>query len=216
MPKGPYYAPGRYWGKIVDHSLEKTKTGKPQIIVRFAVIGAVDPANPEGNLISTGNPQERTVYRVITEATKPYVEADLERLGFDGDRLSQLCLTNPDHVDLRGRELAFFCQHEADQNGTMRERWSLAFDNKREIRPLEAKELRQLDAMFGKALKKKTPVPTTRQTPPKQQPQLSENGNPAAAFATTQKENDAADAVDVANAALQEAASGPPADDIPF
>jgi len=215
MPKGPYYAPGRYWGKIVDHSLEKTKTGKPQIIVRFAVIGAVDPANPEGNLISTGNPQERTVYRVITEATKPYVEADLERLGFDGDRLSQLCLTNPDHVDLRGRELAFFCQHEADQNGTMRERWSLAFDKKREIRPLEAKELRQLDAMFGKALKK-TPVPTTRQTPPKQQPQLSENGNPAAAFATTQKENDAADAVDVANAALQEAASGPPADDIPF
>ena len=215
MPKGPYYAPGRYWGKIVDHSLEKTKTGKPQIIVRFAVIGAVDPANPEGNLISTGNPQERTVYRVITEATKPYVEADLERLGFDGDRLSQLCLTNPDHVDLRGRELAFFCQHEADQNDTMRERWSLAFDKKREIRPLEAKELRQLDAMFGKALKK-TPVPTTRQTPPKQQPQLSENGNPAAAFATTQKENDAADAVDVANAALQEAASGPPADDIPF
>ena len=215
MPKGPYYAPGRYWGKIVDHSLEKTKTGKPQIIVRFAVIGAVDPANPEGNLISTGNPQERTVYRVITEATKPYVEADLERLGFDGDRLSQLCLTNPDHVDLRGRELAFFCQHEADQNGTMRERWSLAFDNKREIRPLEAKELRQLDAMFGKALKK-TPVPTTRQTPPKQQPQLPENGNPMAAFATTQEENDAADAVDVANAALQEAASGPPADDIPF
>jgi hypothetical protein len=151
MPSyAPHYQPGRYWGKIIDHAVGQTKNGHPQIVIRFAVIGGVNPADPEGELINVGVSQERTMYRVITDKTVPYVQEDMKRLGLEGSP-RQLDLNEDCAVDIRGKELAFFCKHEPTQdNSGLREVWSLAMERK-PIERLDAKGLRALDAMFGKA-----------------------------------------------------------------
>ena len=168
MPSAPFYTPGRYWGQIVDHGLAKTKTGKPQIVIRFVVMGAVNPLDPLGNILPVAQSYERSVYRVITANTEEWVLQDLEKLGFTGDRMSQLDLTNGDACDLRGKELAFSCKHEADLNNVLRERWSIANDKvPLSAKPLDPKELRQLDAMFGRSLKSaKKAAPATPTSPP--------------------------------------------------
>lgn len=180
MPSyAPHYQPGRYWGKITDHAISATKTnGYPQIVIRFAVIGAVNPADPEGELINVGASQERTMYRVITDKTKPYVEEDMARLGLQGSP-RQLDLNEDCAVDLRGKELAFFCKHEPNQdNSGLREVWSLAMERK-PLERLDPKGLRALDAMFGKA----KPPKTEAEKPPRKEvgPGVSNSQRAAAA-----------------------------------
>lgn len=150
------FAPGRYWGKVINQQLGKTSTDKPQIVISFAVLGKVDPADPEGALLPCPA-GDRTVFRVITDKTAEWAAQDLEKLGFTGARFSDVDLNSSAACDMRGNEAAFSCIHSEypEGSGDLREKWSVASDGGSfEATPLEPKEARQLDAMFGKYLKK--------------------------------------------------------------
>ena len=154
MPHGPYYAAGRYWGKVVNQQLGESSTGKPQIVITFQVLGRVNAADPEGELLPCGENYERSVFRSITDKTIDWIMRDLEKLGFTGTSFKQLDLGSPNAYDLRGHELAFSCQHGTNQEGKPREEWSVSGEgNSVVVKPLEPKAVRDLDNLFGRQLK---------------------------------------------------------------
>ena len=159
----PFYEPGRYWGKITRQKLGQASTGTPQLVLSFTVLGKVDPADPDGNLLPVMQQYERTIFRSITEKTIEWVGQDLETLGFTGGSYRQFDEDDPECCDLRGNELAFSCNHEAHyKTGEPCEKWSIASDGSGlEVKPLDDQAIRKLDAMFGKQLKKKPATSAT-------------------------------------------------------
>lgn len=212
MGRGPYYDPGRYWGKVTNQQLGQTSTGKPQIVISFTVLGKVNPADPEGELLPCGANYERSVFRVITDKTAEWASQDLAKLGFTGERFSDVNLSSTTACDMRGNEAAFYCVHD-EHEGKVREKWQVASDGGGlEVKPLDAKESRQLDAMFGKFLKKNgksAATPATKKAPLVGGPLTTE----ARSVLSGAKVNTDSNAD--ANAAFQDAAAES-SDDIPF
>lgn len=163
---GPVYKDkGVYWGKVIQHHLTKSKNGHPQFVLQFTIIGEVDPANPGGALLYCPV-ADRTVYMVLmnNEASIEINRSQLEILGYEGDRPSRLEMDATDGFNFVGNELAFYCKHDVWEGKTS-ERWSISTGKKPlEIAPLDAKDLRALDNLFGRSLKiTKTKQPTKPQ-----------------------------------------------------
>ena len=150
----PFYDVGRYACKVVDQGLGKTGTGKPQFALQFQVLGLVDPADPK-TYIPAAAQYNRTYYRTITEKTVPYFIEDLNALGFHGDSFRDLDPKTEGYHDFRGMDIDMWCKHETTQDGSgQRESWGVARQGgSLEVKPLEAKEVRDLDNLFGKHLK---------------------------------------------------------------
>jgi hypothetical protein len=142
---------------MTNQQFGKSRAGNPQIVFSFLIVGEVDQADPEGDLLSCSQ-YERSIFRTITEKTIEYVLEDLAALGFTGTSYQQLSLDHPQCVDLRGTEIALFCNHEEDNReehaGEIRERWSIArASSGPKVDTLDNSDARKLDAMFGKQLK---------------------------------------------------------------
>ena len=184
MPSAPYYKPGRYWGRITNQQLGESSTKNPQVVITFQVLGMVNLEDPDGALLPCGEHYDRSVFRSVTDKTVEWVVQDMEKLGFSGDSFAKIDLNSPGCCDLRGTEAAFTCQHEPHyQTGVPHERWSVAGDGAGlEVKPLDSKALRQLDAMFGKYLKKGTkpaaPVKAAETPPVKRQTVAKEPEHP--------------------------------------
>lgn len=148
------FSPGQYLGRLKRQKLGETKTGKPQIVLSFDILGPVDETT-EAGYVPYDETYERTVFRVITEKTVEYVEKDLEFLGVELSSWSEIDEDNDPCADIRGHDYKLRCKVE-QYNDKDVERWELALiAGQLEVKPLEAKAVRQLDAMFGSALKKK-------------------------------------------------------------
>jgi|SRR5580700_1124429 hypothetical protein len=161
MGSSTYYAPGRYWGHVTANALGKNKKDNPQLVIRFEVRGGIDPQDPDGALLNTGEIYERTMYRVITDKTVDWVKKDLQALGFEGQGFADIT----DNC-FAGKDLVFECKHE-DYEGSTNERWQIAHGSGAlEVKPLEPAEIRKLDALFGSALKKDKPKPAGRAVRP--------------------------------------------------
>lgn len=154
-----------YWGKVTSNKMGKAKTGTPQFILQFEIVGKMDPTNPEGDLLYCPV-AERTVFRAITDKTIKWVLQDLEKLGFTGDSFRLLDMDEPGGFNFIGTELAFYCEHKAGQDGKLHEQWGISSGKKpMEVTPMDAKEIRALDNLFGRSLKgltKKEPKPDAK------------------------------------------------------
>lgn len=149
------YEVGRYWGKIIDQKLGESSGGHPQWEIRFLVLGKVNPANPDGDLIACPE-LERTFYRIINENTIEFVLKDCETLDWPLTQPSkQIPTDSPDCIDIRGKELAFYCKVGQNQQGVSREEWSLAMAGGPATKPLEQPKQSALDRMFGAAVRAK-------------------------------------------------------------
>lgn len=156
---GPFYAPGRYICEMTDQGLSTASTGTPQIVWRFLVLETDRREQVPAQY-------ERTIYRAVTERTMPYVLDDLRTLGFRGDSFKELDPNNPDHQSFKGVQFVAFCNHEEGQDGKTREKWGIVNEGSFEIKPMESKKVRELDALFGKELKKlKADTATTERRP---------------------------------------------------
>ena len=156
-----FYDQGRYWGKITRQRLGESSNGNPQLILSFTVLGKINPADPQGELLAVTQQYERTVFRTITDKTIDWVLKDLETIGFTGGSYGQFDENASDCCDVRGKELEFSCNHKAHyKTGEPVEEWSIASDSPgMEVEPLDNQAVRKLDAMFGKQLKKKSAEP---------------------------------------------------------
>jgi hypothetical protein len=149
-----FYQPGRYCGRITRQQLGETKNGNAQLVLSFTVFGKVDPKNPTGDLLEVEAEYEKTIWRVITAKTIDFVKEDLAALGYDRDNFADFDERTPNFFDLREKEIEVRCDHELDQNKKSRERWSIArANNGPPVKPLDDKDIRKLDALYGKALK---------------------------------------------------------------
>ena len=155
MARGPAYEVGRYYGRVTRQAMGETSNGNAQFVLSFLILGKVNLADPGGELLAC--PQgERSIYRAITENTIDFVMDDLRALGYTKPSFKYLDPETPGFVDFTGKELEFFCSHEADnrdgRSGELREKWGIA-RAKSQVKPLDAKKARGLDALFGKQLK---------------------------------------------------------------
>lgn len=154
MASKPFYEEGLHVAKVVSQGITKASTGNFQFFLRVKVLGMADPGDDQ-NYIPHRTQYERTIYRAITDKTVEYLVQDLEVLGFEGESFSELDPSHPQHQSFVGKQFDVTCTHEDDTKGGVREKWSVArgmFGSK-PIEPLQARELRQLDSLFGKALK---------------------------------------------------------------
>ena len=101
---------------------------------------------------------ERTIYMVITEKTAQFIVENLHKLGYRAESFGPLDPSHAAHQSFVGQQFDAYCKHEPDQSGNIRERWQISRGSATvEIKPLEAKDVRKLDMLFGKTLKAGSP-----------------------------------------------------------
>jgi hypothetical protein len=154
---------------VVDQGFNKAKTGNYQFLLCVKVLGTPDADNPE-NYIEAAQQYERTIYRPITEKSVEYVKDDLDKLGFTGTSFSQLDPSNPKAQLFTGQIIDCYCKHGKTLDNEPKEDWGLARKggggNGLKIeKPLEGKDFRELDMLFGKALKVAKPAPKSGPRP---------------------------------------------------
>lgn len=166
MVNAPFYAAGVYVGEVTAQALSKASTGTIQFVLRFKVLGV---PTDDGSFFPDAHKYERTIYMAITEKTIPYVSEALEKLGYGAGSFGPLDPSHPNHESFVGNQIDVYCKHETDKSGEMREKWQISRGaSALTVVPLEPKEVRELDALFGKSLKGKSivnkPVPIQEST----------------------------------------------------
>ena len=145
-----YYAEGNHVAEVLSQELSASRNkGTPQLVLKVGILGV---PNADGTYEKHKQQYERYVTLYLTEGTMPYVLEHLKTLGFTGTSLAQLNTDHPDHIDLAGNQVDLYCQHETYE-GKERERWQISSQQSAAAVPLDAKKLRQLDALFGKGLR---------------------------------------------------------------
>lgn len=159
MANGPHYQIGNYIGEITAQGLSKASTGNSQIVIRVKVLGTV-AAN--GSFTQEPFQYERTIFQTITPNTIDRVADILEKLGYTGKGFGPFDPSHPQHQSLVGKEVDLFCNHENDLKGELREKWGISTGGggkALELTPLNPKELRELDSLFGRNLRTTTSTP---------------------------------------------------------
>jgi hypothetical protein len=147
----PFYEPRKYWVKVTGQGLGQTSKGNIQFVLSFTVLGAVNPDNPDEYLEEKAQ-LERRYWRVLNERTIDWGTEDLKTLGFAGDSFAQLDPKHPRHWSLKDQMVMMFCNHTTDQNGELREEWSIARTGPLVQEEAAVDKVRQLDALFAKNL----------------------------------------------------------------
>ena len=158
MDKTFYDDKTRYRVRFTSQALgESEQKQTPFLALQFDVIAVyVGPEETEP-VVS----KQRTAYLYITDKTIERFRDDLETLGFDRDSFKYLDPKTPGFFDFAGREGDMYCQHQ-EYNGDKSERWGVAGKPRGlSVQELDAKGIRSLDSLFGKALKglAKAPAP---------------------------------------------------------
>jgi Fe-S-cluster formation regulator IscX/YfhJ len=159
MPNGPFYKPGRYEGQITGQRFATAGTGSKQFVITFKVLSYIDPSNPD-QLLAVPAQYERSIYRTLVDSTIEYFFEDMRSLGIDGlASFGDVDPLNPGFIDLKDKVCDFTCTHEQNQKtGEMREKWYVARVNSGSAKPpiesLASNDVRNLDRLFGKHLKK--------------------------------------------------------------
>lgn len=146
-----FYQTGRYRCEVTQQGMTKAGTGTPQFVI---VVRVLDIYVGPDSIEPMDRNYERTIYRAITEKTIPYLQKELDALGFPGGSLRTLDPKNGEFHDFRGVQVDCICKHEPGKDGELRERWSIAWaHDATEIQgeELAASDYRALDALFGKA-----------------------------------------------------------------
>ncbi len=160
-----FYQPGRYRCEVTQQGMTKAGTGTAQFVV---VVRVLDIYTGPNSIEPMDRNYERTIYRAITEKTMPYLQKELDALGFTGGSLRLLDPKNGEFQDFRGMQVDCICKHEPGKDGELRERWSIAWAyDATEIQgeELAASDYRALDALFGKANGKPAAKPTPKPAP---------------------------------------------------
>lgn len=150
MPNGPFYGEGVHVVQITKQGLTKASTGTPQFVLSAKILGA---PTGDGGYLPHQQQYERTLYMALTENTMQYVMPKLETLGFQGSSMGQLDPSHPSHQSFVGGQVDLYCKWENDPKGGQREKWQISTGPGSLGDPLDQREVRQLDALFGRMLK---------------------------------------------------------------
>lgn len=155
MSNGPFYDIGLHVGQVTSQALTKASTGTPQFVLRVKVMGF-----PDGEVSYAPHKQqyERSIYMAITEGTAGFVIDTLECMGYNEGTFGPLDPASSAHHSFVGQQINLWCKHEQNQKGQWQEKWSVSRPRpQQEFTPIDKKDIRQLDSLFGKALKQRGP-----------------------------------------------------------
>lgn len=156
---GIEYEKGRYRCEVVSQCLTESSKGSPCVEIKFNVMAReIGP-----NSVSPVNQNIRTWWGYLTEKAIDRTIKDLQTIGIRVDSFSEI---NDSRSSIIGNEIAMYCGHEVDQNSNPKEKWGVAFTFT-ESAPLPLDKSRQLDALYGAALKKakKESAPVAKREP---------------------------------------------------
>lgn len=166
-----YYEAGKYRAKIVEQRFGENNKNNPEVQLEIQLLGFYVDGEPQ----AISSEWNRTIFLTLTQATigsegKPgWVLETLRYLGFNGASFSQLDPSQEDHHSFVDLEIDALCQH-TEYQGKKQEKWSVLRPggNKPQVKVIEKKGLRALDAKFGKVLKslqeKPKPVAATTES----------------------------------------------------
>ena len=153
---------GECVGQFMGQSDSENKT--PYFALKFRITARV-----ENERSCAVEESERTVYLYLSEAAMEMTSDALAHLGYDKDTLRFLNPDTPNFFNFAGKKCDLWCKVE-DYRGQSKEKWSISLPRK-PVTPIDEKDLRRLDDLFGKAIK--TRIPTVLKT----QPGNGEKGN---------------------------------------
>tara|TARA_Y100001963_G_scaffold151549_1_gene234590 strand:- start:101 stop:646 length:546 start_codon:yes stop_codon:yes gene_type:complete len=146
-----FYADGAaYRCTVTNQVLTKSKEKGTPCLLLTVVPNVFLAANGDEEDLGLNEQFCRLIYIYITEKTIDYALEDLARLGFSGNKFSQLNPDNDDHHSFVGDVVECYCKHETYE-GETRERWRLSSRQRAEA--LDDKQLSELDVLFGKQMK---------------------------------------------------------------
>ena len=146
-----YYQKGLHVGKCIGQWMGQSESENktPYFALRFIITGRV-----EGDSVRSVEQNERSVYLYLSDKALDMTTDVLAFLGYDKDSLRFLDPANENFHNFAGKECDLWCKVE-EWNGDTREKWNISLPLDREITPIDDKELRRLDALFGKSIKGK-------------------------------------------------------------
>jgi hypothetical protein len=164
MASGPFYKPGRYACVFTGHQgFSVTSKGNSQFFCDFRVEFIMEP----GGWVELTNKYVRTYKRVINANTAEWAAEDLRALGFTGDKFMQLDPRYPQALILAG-QIEMVCNHKPGVDGSgLWEDWGPVRDSgsSTEVELADSKAIKQLDLLFGKALKGEKITPAAQPVP---------------------------------------------------
>jgi hypothetical protein len=152
------YAEGRYWVRVVSQETGESKEkGTPYFRLRVAILGPVSQDNPDA--YDSCPHGERSVTFWFAPKTTERIIEDLQSIGFDKPSFKFLEPFNSGHHDFTNVEFVAYCKHSDYKGGS--EEWNLSGERPRS-EPLAPEKFRELDSLFGSALKAKAKKPATK------------------------------------------------------
>lgn len=161
---------GTYRVMILSQEMTESKNGHPQMILTIKPIGE---KMADGKFYECNPPlpgREPRVYLTFTDRTIDWVTATLRHIGFSAASFAKLDPCVEGYQNLAGIECEATCTHDSS-SGVKRENWSI-LRGKTQVKPVQPKVLRELDARFGRVLSG-TPV-NRAALPPASQPARSQ------------------------------------------
>jgi hypothetical protein len=163
-----YYQPGLHVGTCVGQWLDQPQGKSPYFALKFNI-----EARIQGEQEIPVEQNERTVYLYLTDKALDMTAEVLAFLGYDKDSLRWLDPAKDGFFNFAGKRVDLWCKHQ-EYEGETKEKWSISRPFP-DATPLDEKEMRRLDTLFGKSIKTKKPTANGSTTP---------KPEPAAAVAT--------------------------------
>ena len=146
------FAQGRYKATVTHQRLGESRNGTPQFVLSFRPDWKVDLERPGEELLPCDH-WERSVFFYFSAKAVEISLEQLHEIGFRGTSFFELDPETPGFCDFCGLTIDVICEHEAYQ-GETKERWRLArAGGGLEIKKLDDRQTRKLDALFGRKLK---------------------------------------------------------------
>ncbi len=143
-----FYKRGLYVGECTGQFTGQSESGNktPFFALKFAIKARVE--NEQEHQVESS---ERTVYLYLSEKALPMATEVIAFLGYDKDSLKFLDPAQQGFFNFAGQRCDLWCKVE-DYQGDSKEKWSVSMPRK-PVTPIDDKELRRLDSMFGKAIR---------------------------------------------------------------
>lgn len=160
MARGPFYAPGNYFGAIEEIGFDTSKSGKDMIVVIVTVTDELPPGKYDyDDAFPVANQYRRTIRMTIgDDRSLDYIMAKLRNAGWTGTSFAQI-------KEAIGNRCQLKCEHEEYQN-SLSEQWDLMLPPRNVSVEAAPDVAMKLDALFDRRLREQqaatAPAPAQR------------------------------------------------------
>ena len=146
-----HYDQGDYDVKFSSQQFGQTEGSEPKpfFALTFQPMARIDIETGDRNDV---NGPVRTMRLFLSQKAAPHTIRKLRELGWEGSSFNDLNPNNNEHHSFVGQIAIVRCQHE-EYKGEPQEKWDFPHEGGLNIKAIDDKGMRQLDALLGKQLK---------------------------------------------------------------